>query len=85
MDDLAFRRREMLKNLLDDPLFKEAIDDVSTDLMSAIRSTGMQQSDLRENYYFEFLALERIVGKLNAYAGEVVFVRAAREKERQRG
>ena len=66
------------------PLFSEMVTAVRSDLKDAMLATKPGEFDQRENLYHEFNALERLMGKLNAYVGELAMLEPD-EKEKLSG
>lgn len=71
--ELGIRKRKALKELLSHELIPLAIKDIKEDLAFGMMSTLPSQADIRERLYYEFIAFERLEGKLAAYIGDLVF------------
>jgi hypothetical protein len=82
MDDVKFRKLEILKRLIDHPLFNEAIGDVKQQIFNELLATLPAEDEKRTKLYYEKMGFDRFVGRLNAMAGEVVFINDAMEKKR---
>ena len=81
MDELTYKRMKLIKDIVRNPLFDDAVKAVRADVLSALADTGLEAAEEREYYYLEILALSRIVGKLRTIANDVVHA----EDQAQRG
>jgi hypothetical protein len=77
VDDLFYRRCKAIKDMLDGPLFRAAVEEVHDDIRSEITNSTPDQKDLRESLYYEAKALERILGRLQVYAGNYTMMTMA--------
>lgn len=70
VDELRYRRLRMIKDLIANPLFASAINEVRMSIAQDLISTKSNNRELREDLYMESVALSRILGKLTALANE---------------
>jgi hypothetical protein len=75
LDDRGVRLRQNLKTLMENPLFDEAIKDIKQDILVEIMSSEPKEVQKREYGYQQFHTVDKIVGKLNAYVGDLVMLK----------
>jgi len=69
MDELEYKRKEVIKKVLDNPLFKGVIDEIRFDLGQKMLKAEDDRD--RASLFAENKALDRVVGKLTAIANQV--------------
>ena len=69
MDELEYKRKEVIKKVLDNPLFKGVIDEIRSDLGQKMLKAEDDRD--RASLFAENKALDRVVGKLTAIANQV--------------
>lgn len=72
MDDLEFRRKSLIKDLVDNPLFPEMIKGIKNEIAVAMLST--EKEDERDRLYHDAKALTRLEGQLVKIANDVRMV-----------
>ena len=68
-EELLWRRKEVIRRMLDDPLFNDAISHMRA--LIAMDMVTETNRDKRDDYYYEVKALDRIVSRLTTYANDV--------------
>lgn len=73
MDDLEIQRKELIRQIVDNPLF----DDIFNDMKNALALTMLQvrQEEERDRLYHEAQALSRIQGEFVKIANEIRMIR----------
>ena len=59
-------REERAKNLLSNPLFNEAFDELRKDLMNRWESSGSTELEARESIWLAMRLLDRLYGHINS-------------------
>ena len=77
MDELRYRQLKTLKELNDHPLFAEMVAGLSRDF--ATEMLVSPNAEMREAIYNEFQGFNRILGKINAYVGELAMLKEKKE------
>ena len=74
LTDLQVRRRNILKAMMAEDLWNEAIAEAKSNIVHQLLSTPAIARDEREALYNENLALDRVLGRLNAMVGDLSFL-----------
>lgn len=69
MEALEFRRKNLIKEIVDNPLFPEIIKDIKTGIANAMLSADKEED--RDRLYHDAKAITRLEGQLTMIANEV--------------
>jgi hypothetical protein len=69
MDDLEFRRKVLIKEIVDNPLFPSMIDTIKNEIAVAMLNTEKEEE--RDRLYHDARALTRLQGQLVKIANDV--------------
>lgn len=72
MDDLEFRRKALIKDIVDNPLFPDMIKSIKTELANAMLSA--EKEDDRDRLFHDAKAITRLEGQLIKIANDVKVV-----------
>jgi hypothetical protein len=78
MDEVRYRHLKTLNELNDHPLFKEMVEEVSQDFSREMLTVAT--SEQRDKVYYEYFGFNRLLGKINAYVGELAMLKEKEEK-----
>lgn len=78
MDDLEYRRKELIRGIIENPLWPSVVEMIKTDY--ARRMLDARNAADREDIYNESRAMTRALGKLTALANDVRVVNRKLEK-----
>ena len=76
MDELTYKRMKLIKDIVRNPLFDEAMKVVRADILDEIGRSDYSETVSREFLYLEVQALARIVGRFKTIANDVVHTEA---------
>lgn len=74
VDEIKYRRLRMIKDMMANPLFNEAMNNIMVQMAAEVFVTNPEEADKRENLYYEQRALGRIIGRMQAMANEATHV-----------
>jgi hypothetical protein len=75
--DEEYRRKDLVREIVDNPMFDEIIADIKKGLAMAMLETKKEED--RDNLFHEAQALDRFAGQLRRIANEVKVVKNARK------
>lgn len=72
MNDVEFRRKSLIKDIVDNPLFPEMMKEIKDEI--AARMLEVEKEEERDRLYHDAKALSRLQGQLVKIANEVRMV-----------
>lgn len=69
MDDLEFRRKSLIKDIVDNPLFDSMIKGIKDEIAAAMLATEKEEE--RDRLYHDAQALTRLQGQLVKIANDI--------------
>lgn len=72
MNDVEFRRKSLIRDIVDNPLFPEMMKEIRNEI--AARMLEVEKEDERDRLYHDAKALTRLEGQLVKIANEVKMV-----------
>ena len=69
MNEHEFRKKSLIKDLIDNPLFKEIMQDIKRE--AGVKILNETSKEKREELYYQAQALESLHGELTRIANEI--------------
>lgn len=73
MDDLEFQRKELIRQIVDNPLFDDIFKNMKTELANSMLETTKEEE--RDSLYHTAAALTKLQGELVKIANDVRMIR----------
>lgn len=64
-----YKKKKMVKDMIDNPLFKQIVDEIRAEYADMMLSS--EEEKVRQSLYSQAKALDKLVGHLTAIANEV--------------